>query len=123
MEINRIKSVMVTYLNMGRWNLITKEKMENYCKGKDDEQVSVNDNLESLFQDLRLGKEPDEHTVQSYFLPKLTKEEFKMVQSKDPIYLETFSSSNPDVKEIEMMLSESDSKFVDGYCLRRTYPW
>ena len=35
--------------------------MESYCKGEEDEKDSVNDDLESLFENIRLGKEPDEY--------------------------------------------------------------
>ena len=34
--------------------------MEKYCKGEEKEKYSVNDDLESFFENLRLGKEPDE---------------------------------------------------------------
>ena len=119
MKKNKIKSVMVTSIFMERRKLITKEAMEKYCKGEKRRKVSVNDDLESLFEVLQLGKEPDEESS-FYFLPKLTKEEMKLVERNDTNYLETFSSSNPDVKEAEMKLSESDSKFVRGYGDRRT---
>ena len=56
--------------------------MESYCKGEEDEKDSVNDDLESLFENIRLGKEPDEFVV-SYFLPKLTEEELELVERRD----------------------------------------
>ena len=64
----------------------------------------------------------------TYYLPKLTKEELKLVGRKDPIYLETFGLTDPDVDEIEMRMSESKSKFVEAVCVRRTLncvlkPW
>ena len=96
--------------------------MESYCKGeiwyrKD----SVNDDLESLFEDIRLGKEPKKK-VMTYFLPKLTEEEMKFVQRKDRTYFQTFQwSFDPDVPEAEMMLSESDTKFVRGHGHRKTF--
>ena len=112
---------MVTTIFMYRKDLITKEKMENYCKGNDDfSKLSVNDDLESLFEDIRLGEEPDDE-VWTYFLPKLTKEELKLVEIKDASYLETFEWPNPDVSEAEMKLSESDSKFVRGIGWRKTF--
>ena len=116
------RSVMVTMIDMTRFNLITKENMENYCKGKDDDvKESVNEDLESLFEDIRVGKEPDED-VSTYFLPKLTEEELKLVDRKDPNYLETFfNKTNADVEEAEMKLSESNSKFVRAQCYRRTF--
>ena len=121
MKKYKLKSVMVTFIYMSRRELITKEKMENYCKGNDDNRKhSVNDDLESLFEDIRHGKELDE-AVWTYFLPKLTKKELELIEKKDTSYLETFSLRNPDVSEAEMKLSESDSKFVRGWCWRKTF--
>ena len=94
--------------------------MESYCKGEKDEKDSVNDDLESLFETIRLGKDPDEK-VETYFLPKLTEEELKLVERRDTSYLKTLWSPNPDVDETEMMLSESDSKYVRGWGRRRTF--
>ena len=114
---------MVTRIHLERFILITKEKMESYCKGEKKRKDSVNDDLESLFENIRFGKEPDEE-VHTYFLPKLTEEELKLVERRDTSYLQTFLISqlgNPDVDETEMMLSESDSKYVDGCSCRRTF--
>ena len=111
---------MVTSIYLFRECLITKEKMESYCKGEKDEKDSVNDDLESLFETIRLGKDPDEK-VETYFLPKLTEEELKLVERRDTSYLKTLWSPNPDVDETEMMLSESDSKYVRGWGRRRTF--
>ena len=121
MKKYKIKSVMVTMMEMMRRFLITKEEMENYCKGKKHEKDSVNDDLESFFEDLQLEKEPDEAVI-TYFLPKLTQNELKLVERKDPSYLEKFIyGAEADVEEAEMKLSESKSKFVRGYCYRRTF--
>ena len=114
---------MVTIFFMYRRVLITKEAMEKYYKGEDGlglRKDSVNDDLESLFEDLRLGKEPNER-VYTYFLPKLTEEEMELVEQKDTNYLQTFYEEDPDVSEAEMLLSESDSKFVRGGGYRRTF--
>ena len=94
--------------------------MEKYSKGEKYEKNSVNDDLESLFEDIRHGIEPDEE-VSTYFLPKLTEEEMKLVERKDATYLQSFKFSNPDIEEAEMLLSESDSKFVQGWGRRRTF--
>ena len=119
-----IESVMVTLIFMRRWNIITKEKMENFTLGKEDQFESVNDDLNSMFEDLRLengskfGKFWDNWT---YFLPKLTEEELKLVARKDSNYFKTFQTSDPDAIEAEMKLSESKSMFVEGDCERRTF--
>ena len=118
MKKYKIKSVMVTSVYLHRRNLITKEKMESYCKGE--EKYSVNDDLELFLENIRRGNEPDEE-VATYFLPKLTEEELELVERRDKSYLHTFSYSNPDVEKAEMMLSESDSKYVHGCSMRRTF--
>ena len=46
----------------------------------------------------------------------------KLVETKDTNYFETFMfSDNPDVPEAEMLLSESDSKFLEGWGYRKTF--
>ena len=115
---------MVTSIYLERLKLITKEEMESYCKGEKGLKDSVNDDFESLFENIRLGKEPNEG-VRTYFLPKLTEEELELVERRDTSYLQTFYrglyGGNPDVDETEMMLSESDLKYVLGRSWRRTF--
>ena len=115
----RINSVMVTILARTRERLITKEAMKNYCKGENYEKVSVNDDLESFLEDLKLGKEPEDD-VPTYFLPKLTEEELELVETEDITYFKTLSYPI-DVEKTEMMLSESDSKFVYESGSRKTF--
>ena len=115
-----LQKVMVTILHMRNTNLITKEKMENFIDGKNLRKKSVNDDLESFFEKLRHGEEPTE-SVRTYFLPKLTEQELKLVAKKDSNYFKNFSWSNPDVDEIQMKMSESDSKFVQAFCWRKTF--
>ena len=112
-EKHKIKSAMVTSIFLERWDLITKEKMERFCKGEEYEEDSVNDDLESLFENIRLGKEPDEE-VYTYFLPRLTEEELELVERGDTSYLRTLD-------ETGMMLSESDSQYVLGRSRRKTF--
>ena len=121
MKKHKINSVMVTKIHLQRWKLITKEKMESYCNGEEYLKDSVNDDLESLFEIIQLGKEPNEN-VQTYCLPKLTEEELELVERRDTIYFQSFDYSwNPDVDETEMMLSESDSKYVYSSTVRETF--
>ena len=121
MKKYKIKSVMLTAIYMMRLNLITKEAMKNYCKGEEFEKVSVNDDLEGLFKDLRLGKEPNT-LVRTYFLRKLSQEELGLVDNKDQNYFETFFRFlNPDVSLEELNQSESKSKYVKGVSSCRTY--
>ena len=127
-----VKSVTVTEIKMHRQQLITKEVAENFCKGKEllkeftikkegkMMEDSVNDDLESFIEDIRLGKELDAE-VKTYFVPKLTEEEMELAGKKDKSYFETFSSRDPDVEETEMMFSDSDSKFAKVFCDRTTF--
>ena len=120
MENYNIKKVMVTIMDGWREKIITMEKMVSYCTGEEYLKESVNDDIDNLFENIRLGIEPDAY-VATYFLPMLTENELKLVEEKNSIYLKTFLEPNPDVKEAEMKLSGSDSKFVytEGY--RRTF--
>ena len=108
--------------------------MESYCKGEKDLKESVNDDLDSLFENIRLGKEPNEEVL-TYFLPKLTEEELESVEKRDTSYLQTFVLSDiayvdkTGAVRIQNMfkdgvidgVSESDSQFVQGRCYRRTF--
>ena len=111
---------MMTINRMQRERLITKEQMENYCKGFEKEKLSVNDDLETLFQNIQLGKEPDDF-VKNYFLPRLAEHELELVERKDEDFMKTFDETmNPDVYKSEMAASESDSKYVRGFGYRKT---
>ena len=117
-EINR---VMVTVIDMYRNNLITGEKMEKFWKGKEAVKESVNDDFDSFFEDLRLGKEPNEW-ANTYFLPKLTEEELELVESKAHDFMNTFKyKMAADVDNVEMQTSLSESKYVNGLSQRQTY--
>ena len=116
---------MLTIIDMQRTRLITKEKMESYTKGKEDVKESINDDLESLFENLRLDQKPQD-LVHTYFLPKLTEEEeLKLTDQKDKIgrkiFLESFTSREPDMDKAEMIASKSRSKFVLGLGWRETF--
>ena len=111
---------MVTMICMMRWKIITKENMENISRGQETRRDSVNDDLESLFEDLRLGKESDEET-ETYFLPKLTEEELELVEKENQTFLKSFYHRAPEVPKAELMLSKSDSKYVDGIAWRKTF--
>ena len=138
MKKHKIKSVMWTSINLYKQNLITKEEMDRYCKGEEYEMYLfssrrdkdlVNQDLESLFRNIRLGKELDEYRW-SYFLPKLTEEELELVERRDRSFLQTFSQPNPDMAKFHMRFSESegrwipsksDSIYVYGLARRRTF--
>ena len=103
-----IKEAMVTIIWMRRWHLITKEKMEDYYKGKDEDgdehgEESVHDDLDSFFDKLQNGWWEEEQ-VWTYFIPKLTEKEKKLVEEKDKdhfmSYFEhAFIEKDPDVSK------------------------
>ena len=101
------------------------------------DQGSINDHLESLFENFPNEAENSHEIVQneylwyhkdthSYFLPKLTNEELKLIEEKNQDYLNTFGrfqslyGISPDVDLEEMKKSESKDKYVHCKCLRRT---
>ena len=123
MEKYEIENVMVTIINIQRWQLITNEKVLYYCKGQDEvEEESVNDDLEYLFEEIKLGCKYFDEVSATYFLPKLTKEELELVERKDENFMQTFVyKMAADVDKTEMEASESDSKFIYGSGRRRTF--
>ena len=80
---------------------------------------SINDSIETLLGNIRLGNQPNE-ILNLYFTPRLTDEEMQLIDRKDPDYLQTFTSSYPDVNEASMKNSESDYKFCETMCTRKT---
>ena len=128
-----IQTSILTMVNMLRSNLITKEKVKKAAEGKlkDDEdwkhyKGSINDDLERFFINLQDENEIKEEGVSSFFAPKLTNEEMKLVQERNQEHLNTYSRHiaglNPDVDVEEMKQSNSKSKFVHGGCVRCTIP-
>ena len=117
---------MLSIIYMKKNKIITKEKMISYCKGENEShKISINDDLESMFEDLTLGERPS-YSSQTYFLPKLTEHEMALTDMADRNYFQTFydgiyGAQNPDVDEDEMRMSESKSKFIHGDCQRKTY--
>ena len=114
-----------------RSNLVTKEVMKDFYKGKiksNDSQFSweesVQDDLESFFEKLKIGKEERED-IATYFLPKLTNEEMELVEMKDEEHLHEyvwhFIGRPVDVDPEELEKSESDSKYVRAKCVRYTF--
>ena len=128
-----IQSSIVSHLHMMRLRLVTKEKAKKGQNGemRDDEgrvynAGSINDDLERFLRNLQNQTEVKEEVVRSFFTPKLTNEEMKLVQEGNrkhlSSYVDTFNYENPDVGFEEMEQSNSNSKYVHGFCWRRTFP-
>ena len=119
MKKYNLQKVMVSKINLRRYRLITKEKMKKICIEKNQsEKLSVNDDLETLFENIQFGEEPDEK-VHFYFLPKLTEDELQLVERKDENFMQTFNLFEGALDD--MGASESDSKYVYGFGYRETF--
>ena len=116
---------------MRRWKLITKETVKKAYQGKlkNDEdwkyfEGSIHDDLETFFDNLQDRKKIKNEFVWSFFTPKLTEEELKLVEERNEQHLSTywhhFLGRNPDVDAEEMKKSDSPSKFVKAHCRRWT---
>ena len=124
-----IQSSILTTLRMYRRYLITKEKSKQAAEGKlknkpkwEKYEGSINDDLDSFINNLQNSNEVKDEMVKSFFLPKLTKEELKLVEQKNFEHMETFSyiPTVADVSVEEMKKSDSKDKYVHSECRRRT---
>ena len=131
MRSYKIQSGILTMLNMYRGKLITKEKMKKAYHGKWKSKerskyytVSINDDLETFFDNLQNQQKINRETVWSFFTPKLTDEEMMLVKERNKLHLETYfvhyRGRNPDVNDEKMKRSDSKSKYVQGSCRRLT---
>ena len=113
--------------------LVTKEKVKKAYKGelKNDEdwemyEGSINDDLERFLINLQNQKEVKEEDVESFFTPKLTNEELKLVQEGNEEHLKSYGyhilGENPNIDVEEMKKSDSKSKYVHGRGWRMTIP-
>ena len=89
-----------------------------------DYDVSINDDLETFFTNLQGQKKIENEVVYSFFLPKLTEDELKLIEQRNEqhlsSYFDHYFQQNPDVDPEEMKKSDSRSKYLHGRCLRET---
>ena len=123
-----IQSSILTMLCMERRYLITKEKSKQAAEGKlknepiwENYEGSINDDLESFINNLQNSNEVEDEDVWSFFLPKLTKEELKLVEEKNREHMMSyFWEFNADVDVEEMKQSDSKDKYLHSWCRRKT---
>ena len=124
-----IETAFLTTLFMSRRFLVTKELAK--AKAVDDEWLkgyldldqfkqSINDDLESYFHKFLNQQQIEDETVHSFCLPKLTKEELKLVEEKNEEHKRTYLFDSFDVDDEIMKLSDSKDKYVFTECCRRT---
>ena len=114
-------------LEMCRQKLVTKEKAKEASEGKLKnerdwrfEEVSINDDLEMIITNLLNSKEIKEEKLLSFFTPKLTKEELKLVERDNYEHMKTYIVYLPDVDVEKMRNSDSKDKYVHTRCIRST---
>ena len=122
-----IQSSILTLLRMRREGLVTKERAKKAAEGKLwKNRGSINDDLDRFFSHLQNQTEVKKESVSSFFTPKLTNEELRLVREGNrehlSSYQKSFNSVNPDVSAEEMQQSNSKSKYVHAECWRHTYP-
>ena len=129
-----LQSSILTQLCMRKQNLITKEKSKAAYEGKLKNEDhwnfwncydgSINDDMESFInnlQEISSLEEIKKEEVHSFFLPKLRKEELKLVEEKNFEHMMTYwRKFNADVDKEEMKKSDSKDKYVHGKCIRTT---
>ena len=143
----RINNLMTTNIAMTKTRLITKEKRDDLYKRRERNfKESINDSIETLLEDIRLGHQPNGY-YPLFFIPRFTEEEMELIEKKDLElnildYLQNFLNKNPDLDDwltvtmpfvltstiptgsVEpsrlMKNSESVSKFCYTYYGRRT---
>ena len=123
-----IPSSILTTLTMTRINLITKEKSKEAAEGKLKNEPgwsyydgSINDDLDSFVNKLQNSEEIDYEDVWSFFTPKLTKEELKLVEQKNKEHMMTYDRGfYADVGVEEMKKSDSKDKYLRSECQRIT---
>ena len=122
----RIKSALLTWVWMNRQRLVSKKTMKDYYKGRFEskegfDKESVHDDLDSFFQRLQQGENPDGDDVLTFYMPQLTEDELKLVNEKNHDYLETIFSLEPDLNEADLAITDSDSRFIHGICSRTSF--
>ena len=124
-----IPSSILTMLRMKRVKLITKEKSKEAAEGKlknelgwRNYEVSISDDLDSFVNNLQNSEEKDDENVESFFTPKLTKEELKLVEQKNKEHMRTYFYYllGDDVDVEEMKKSDSKDKYLHSECERIT---
>ena len=121
-----VEHAVLTLLYMERQNLITKESMKAEYKGRPrccgEYDGSVHDDTDTFLTQTLTEVEND--IFLTFFLPKLSREELKLVEEKNENHLKTYSHHvrgfDPDVPKDEMAKSKSKSKYVACECMRVT---
>lgn len=129
----QLKSCLFTLISMFKSHLVPKNVMEDYYKGslKDENlsltienyRESVHDNLDTFFEQIKLGNNVESvlPTLGMCWFPKLTEDELVLVENKNEDYSRTFADFlgiYQNIDEHKTKNSESESKFAFCMCFR-----
>ena len=136
-----IEQGMMTMVHMWRGHLVSNKDMKHiYKEGtlvrsltepsrRTKMEMSVHDDLESYLLKLMIQDESkdelNDELVWTYFLPKLTPKEMKLLKTQNFDFLKTFDRPNPDIlekmdNEERNQMKDTKSVFVFGGSIRRT---
>ena len=123
----KINSAMVSILRSVRKNVVTKQEVEDHCKGNYEDKNSIHDDLDLFFERLRLGEEPNEKT-RTYFFPKLSEKEIKFFEAENQDFVNINTvydlpfDSFPIRNQIMLKSSkESKPEYLKCECSRQTF--
>ena len=127
------KSVMVSKIQMYKYNCITKEQFDmeydityNQSGNKEErDDLSVGEDLETLFEKIKNGEVtsetiPDGDRKESLLIPLLGEEEKQKLDKKDETFLESFRLRDANMKE-EFKKSEYNLKYSMSRAYRATF--
>ena len=128
------KSAILSLISMNKSYCITMEKYDKMYKTNEEsdkrKDLSVGEDLETFIGRIKNG-EINKETIpkfgeweKMFLLCLLDKEERKKLEQKDDDFMKTFffgDVGKADVPEAEWKASESNMKFAQSWCFRRTY--
>jgi len=126
MKKYNINSAMVSILSSERKCVTTNEEVEDHRKGKYEDKNSIHDDLDSFFERLCLGEEPNEKT-RTYFFPKLSEKEMELFQAQDRDFINTlydYSSADPyPAESFPILISNTLDRFGNGNEIELAHSW
>ena len=112
---------------MSKIKIVTKEKVKHFYKGKEDRKISMQDDLETIYQNNFMeyyAAQPQSNLItRSFLLSKLEDSEMKLLQSNDEKFIWSFYNNSfgpilePHPTE---QPSESKSRYSLSFCNRIT---
>ena len=112
---------------MSKIKIVTKEKVKHFYKGKEDRKISMQDDLEAIYQnnlmEYHATQAQSNMIIRSFLLSKLEDSEMKLLQSNDEKFIWSFynNSFGPILEPHPITQpSESKSRYSLSFCNRIT---